>query len=96
MKVNRKETTKTVDSGCQKTLTEGKEFKWLHCSHPIKRIKLYKPYGSRSADQQLPIQGCANVTLETQGGATVNTWIHIMEDTVESLLGQSMPKSQLI
>ena len=49
-----------------------------HITNQEDEIVMVKPYGT---DQQLPIQGSA------QGGATVNTWIYMVDDTVESLLG---------
>ena len=85
VKINGEETTKRVDSGCRKTLIGISEYRSLKCKAPLRRTNVkFTPYGTK---QTLPIKGRARVTLTATGGACHETWIYVVNDEVEALLG---------
>ena len=89
--INGKKTTKRVDSGCKKTLIGISEFKQLKLNVKLLRTNVkFTPYGTNVS---LKIKGRVKVNLCADNGANVETWIYVVDDKVESLLGANDAKA---
>ena len=91
IKINGKNTTKRVDSGCKETLIGITEFRRLHLGCKLHRTNVkFTPYGTK---QQLAIGGRAFVQIAATGGSSIDSWIYVVDDQVESLLGSEDAKA---
>ena len=83
--INGKKTIKRVDSGCKKTLIGITEFRQLKLNARLIRTNVrFTPYGTQVS---LRIKGRVKVQLSANNGASIETWIYVVDDEVESLLG---------
>ena len=76
-----------TDTGISKTLLNRNDWEKIKdtCQF-VKTSKRFRPYGTA---YHLPIKGKAQVTLTAERGATINTWVYIVDDKREqSLLGE--------
>ena len=78
----------STDTGVRKTLLNKSDWNKIKSSATlVKTSKLFRPYGTR---YHLPIIGRAYVTIKSENGATINTWVYIVNSFKESsLLGET-------
>ena len=79
--------TLATDTGISKTLLNRNDWEQIKngCKF-IKTSKRFRPYGTA---YHLPIKGKAQVTLSAERGASISTWVYIVDDKKEqSLLGE--------
>ena len=77
-----------TDTGISKTLLNRNDWEAIKkdCTF-VKTSKRFRPYGTA---YHLPIKGKAKVTLKAERGATIETWVYIVDDKREqSLLGEA-------
>ena len=76
-----------TDTGISKTLLNRNDWEAIRsgCKF-VKTSKRFRPYGTA---YHLPIKGKAQVKLTAERGATIDTWVYIVDDKREqSLLGE--------
>ena len=78
----------STDTGVRKTLLNKSDWNKIKASATlVKTSKLFRPYGTT---YHLPIIGRAYVTMRSENGAAINTWVYIVNSFKElSLLGES-------
>ena len=78
----------STDTGVRKTLLNKSDWNKIKSSATlVKTSKLFRPYGTR---YHLPIIGRAYVTIKSENGATINTWVYVVNSFKESsLLGET-------
>ena len=78
----------STDTGVRKTLLNKVDWNKIKASATlVKTYKLFRPYGT---SYHLPIIGRAYVTIRTENGAAINTWVYIVNSCKESsLLGET-------
>ena len=83
----RREVMLATDTGISKTLLNRNDWEAVRegCKF-VKTSKRFRPYGTA---YHLPIKGKAQVKLTAERGATIDTWVYIVDDRREqSLLGE--------
>ena len=78
-----------TDTGVSKTLINHILWQQIkpNCGRLVKTSKLFRPYGTK---YHLPIIGRAQVELQAENGATIKTWVYVVNDKREQcLLGES-------
>ena len=78
----------STDTGVRKTLLNKYDWEKIKSSASlVKTSKLFRPYGTR---YHLPIIGRAYITMKAENGASIDTWVYIVNSYKESsLLGES-------
>ena len=77
-----------TDTGISKTLLNSTDWRKIkkNCTF-VKTSKQFRPYGT---SYHLPIKGKAKVTLTAERGASIETWVYVVDDKrEESLLGEN-------
>ena len=82
-----KEINMATDTGVSKTILNSND--WLQIKHSCKFVKTTKSFRPFGTSYKLPIKGKAKVKLTSLQGATIKTYVYVLDnDKEQSLLGK--------